>query len=107
MSQAGAVTGIVSKMLLAMWAAHQRIAAARSSQKDRRPRLAYALPWEALAAMPLFLMMVAIGNERFGGEAIEGTRSSEGKAMLINGRVADDALPRFRTLACSDRWRSP
>ena len=81
-------------MLLAMWLLTNALpppAAAGTIEG----RLAYALPWEALAAMPLFLMIVAIGNARFGGEAIDPTRGGEGKAMLINGRVADNTLQQF------------
>jgi len=40
-------------------------------------------------------MIVAIGNARFGGVAIDPTRGAEDKAMVINGRVADNTLQQF------------
>ena len=89
---AGSVTGMVS-MLAAMWL----LTKALPSPADAgtiEGRLAYALPWEALAALPLF-MIVAIGNARFGSAAIDPTRGAEDKAMVINGRVADNTLQQF------------
>ena len=90
---AGAASGVAS-MLLAMWLL-TRVLPSPAGAGTIEGRFAYALPWEALAAMPLFIMIVAIGNARFGGGAIDPTRGVEDKAMLINGRVADNTLQQF------------
>ena len=58
-------------------------------------RIAYALRWLALAALPLFMMVVAVGNARFTSKAIDPTRGAEDRAMIINGRVADNTLQQF------------
>jgi hypothetical protein len=58
-------------------------------------RLAYALRWDALAALPLFLMVAAIGNARALGPAIDPTLGAEDRAMVINGRVADNTTQQF------------
>jgi len=90
---AGSATGLAS-MLAAMWLL-TRALPPPAQAGTIEGRLAYALPWEALAALPLFVMIVAIGNARFGGVAIDPTRGAEDKAMLINGRVADNTLQQF------------
>ena len=54
-------------------------------------RLAYALRWDALAAVPFFAMIVAVGNARFLGEAIDPTRGAENAAIVVDGRVADNS----------------
>jgi len=90
---AGSATGLVS-MLAAMWLL-TRALPPPAQAGTIEGRLTYALPWEALAALPLFVMIVAIGNARFGGVAIDPTRGAEDKAMLINGRVADNTLQQF------------
>lgn len=54
-------------------------------------RIAYALRWDALAAMPFFAMIVAVGNARFSGKAIDPTRGAEDAAMVVDGRVADNS----------------
>lgn len=58
-------------------------------------RLAFAIRWDALAILPLFAMIVAVGNARFLGEAIDPTAGKESRAMLINGRVADNSLQQY------------
>src|SRR5450432_3266933 len=55
-------------------------------------RLAYALRANVFAALPLFIMIVAVANARFLGEAIDPTRRAESRSMEINGRVADNTL---------------
>ena len=54
---------------------------------DVGARLAVALRWDAVAILPLFLAITAIGNARFNSEAIDPTAGRESRAMLINGRV--------------------
>lgn len=88
----GAVSGIAS-MLLATWGLTSVLPVpAAATAADR---LAYALPWQALAVAPLFAMVVAIGNARFASDAIDPTRGAESQAMVINGRVADNTLQQF------------
>jgi len=58
-------------------------------------RLAYALRWCAVAALPLFAMIAAIGNARAMSEAIDPTLGLESKAMQVNGRVADNTLQQY------------
>ena len=53
-------------------------------------RLAYALKWDALAAIPYFIMLAAVGNARFLSEAIDPTLGKESPRMIIDGRVADN-----------------
>ena len=53
-------------------------------------RLAYALKWDALAAFPFFVMIVAVGNARFFSDAIDPTLHKDGLRMEIDGRVADN-----------------
>ena len=94
---AGAVSGVavmaVLVWLLSTWLPTPPDAAAL----DRR--IAYALRWQALAALPLFLMVVAVGNARFASDAIDPTRGAEDRAMIINGRVADNTLQQFALFA--------
>ena len=65
-------------------------------------RLGYAAKWIALAALPLVLMVAAVGNERFGSEAIDPTAGKESPAMIVNGRVCENTLQQFMlfTVAC-------
>jgi hypothetical protein len=58
-------------------------------------RLAYALRWSVVAVLPLFCMLVAVGNERFLSEAIDPTLGKESQKMVVNGRVADNTLQQF------------
>lgn len=58
-------------------------------------RLAYAFRWSVVAVLPLFLMLVAVGNERFLSEAIDPTIGKESQKMVVNGRVADNTLQQF------------
>ncbi len=89
----GAGSGVAS-MVLALWLL-SRLLPAPVGLEPVGERLAYALRWDALAAMPLFAMLAAIGNARFLGEAIDPTRGAEDRATLINGRVADNTLQQF------------
>jgi len=55
-------------------------------------RVAYALRANVVALVPLFLMLITIGNSRFLSDAIDPTRRSESEAMQIDGRVAGNTL---------------
>ena len=58
-------------------------------------RIAYALKWNALAVLPFFAMLLAIGNARAFGEAIDPTLGKEDAKMLVNGRVANNTLEQY------------
>lgn len=62
-------------------------------------RLAYAARWIAFAALPLFAMVAAVGNARFLGEAIDPTLGAEDRALIVNGRVADNTTQQFLLFA--------
>jgi uncharacterized MAPEG superfamily protein len=58
-------------------------------------RLARAALANLFAAVPLFAMVVAVGNERFGSKAIDPTLGRESARMIVNGRVADNTTQQF------------
>ncbi len=58
-------------------------------------RLAYAARWSVVAVLPLFAMLVAVGNARFLSEAIDPTLGKESQSMVVDGRVADNTLQQF------------
>jgi hypothetical protein len=81
-------------MVLAMWLVPKALPApADVAALDGR--LAYALRWCAFAALPLFAMIVAIGNARAMSAAIDPTLGLESEAMQVNGRVADNTLQQY------------
>lgn len=84
---AGAASGI-SFMALAVWALQRMLPAPIAT--SIADHIAYALTWDALAAVPFFLMIVAVGNQRFFGEAIDPTLHKESARMAVDGRVADN-----------------
>jgi hypothetical protein len=90
---AGAVSGVAS-MTLAMWLLSTRLPPPFGVE-TLADRLAYAACWLAFAAMPLFAMVAVVGNARFLGEAIDPTRGAEDKAMIVDGRVADNTTQQF------------
>lgn len=55
-------------------------------------RLVYALGANVFALLPLFLMLITVGNSRFFSEAIDPTRHVESPAMEIDGRVVENTL---------------
>jgi uncharacterized MAPEG superfamily protein len=62
---------------------------------DAGERLAFAVKWIALAAAPLFIVIITIGNARFKSEAIDPTARQEDRSMIIDGRVAANTLEQF------------
>jgi hypothetical protein len=85
----GAATG-VSAMLLLTWLLYTVLPdPAAATLADR---LGYALKWQALAALPLLFVIIAIGNARAMSDAIDPTAGKEDAAMKINIRVADNTL---------------
>ena len=55
-------------------------------------RLAFALTLNVFALVPLFVMLIAVGNGRFLSDAIDPTKHLETKSIEINGRVADNTF---------------
>ena len=92
----GAATGILTMMLL-VWVLSRAIPA--PSIAGAAERLAYALPWAVVAAIPLFMMLGAVGNARFLSQAIDPTLGKEDKKTIVNGRVADNTLQQFAIFA--------
>lgn len=93
----GAASGIIS-MVVAVWLLANALPVPAGAD-TAAGKIAYALKWQALAAMPLFAMLAAIGNARFKSEAIDPTRGAEDKAMVVDGRVADNTLQQFALFA--------
>jgi uncharacterized MAPEG superfamily protein len=92
----GAASGILTMALL-VWLLSRAIAAPLLDGSAER--LAYALPWAVVAAVPLFMMLAAVGNARFLSEAIDPTLGKEDQKTLVNGRVADNTLQQFAIFA--------
>ena len=88
----GAASGIVA-MILSLWMLYAMLPT--SDAFSLADRLAYALKWDAVAALPLVVMLVAVGNARFLSEAIDPTLGKEDAKTLINGRVADNTLQQY------------
>ena len=55
-------------------------------------RIAYALRANVVALVPLFLMLITIGNSRFFSDAIDPTRRAESEKVQVDGRVAGNTL---------------
>ena len=86
----GAATGVVA-MALSVWVLTKAIPAPAIADMLGE-RLAYALRANIFAIVPLFIMLVTVGNSRFLSEAIDPTRHAESRSMEIDGRVADNTL---------------
>ena len=84
----GAASGMLT-MLVATWLLYTFM---RSSTADP---LIYALRWQPVAALPLLAMIVAVGNARAMGPAIDPTLGAEDPAMKVNIRVLDNTLQQF------------
>jgi len=90
---AGAASGVVA-MILLLWLLYT-VLPTPSGADAVANRIAYALHWNALAVMPLFAMLAAVGNARFLSEAIDPTLGKEKPKMVIDGRVADNTMQQF------------
>ena len=90
---AGAAAGILA-MLAALFALSS-LPISLPPATDSGERLAFTAKWMALAAAPLFVSIVAVGNARFGSRAIDPTARKESKAMIIDGRVVDNTLQQY------------
>ena len=88
----GAISGIVA-MGLSLWLLFHLLPDPEAA--DIASRIAYALKWDAVAALPLFAMLVTIGNARFSSEAIDPTLGKESTKMKVDARVASNTLEQF------------
>jgi uncharacterized MAPEG superfamily protein len=95
----GAASGVI--LMLGSLAILSRVMPALAEFADAGERLAFAAKWIAFAAAPLFLAIIAVGNARFASEAIDPTAGKESRAMLINGRVADNTLQQYVLFAAA------
>jgi hypothetical protein len=86
----GAASGVIL-MSLSVWLLAKALPAPSVSGLLQE-RLAYALPANVFAMLPLFILLVTIANSRFLSEAIDPTRRAESRSMEIDGRVADNTL---------------
>lgn len=86
----GAASGVVA-MALSVWLLTSALPTPEIADALGE-RLTYALQANIVAIVPLFIMLIAIGNARFFSEAIDPTRGAESRSMEINGRVADNTL---------------
>jgi MAPEG family len=86
----GAASGIAG-MILLVWGLSS-VLAAPTIADTVADRLAYALRWAVVAALPFFLMVAAVGNSRFSSEAIDPTIGKESQKIIVDGRVADNTL---------------
>jgi len=86
----GALSGVVT-MAAGMWVFVHLLPepAATAAIADR---IAYALRWNVLAALPLVALIGTIGNSRFFTDAIDPLRGAEDRALDINRRVALNTL---------------
>src|SRR5262245_42804987 len=89
----GAASGVLT-MILAMVALYH-IWPAPTGLGGAGERIAYALRGLVFAVLPLFFMVVAVGNGRFLSEAIDPTLRKESPTMEIDGRVAENTLQQF------------
>ena len=89
----GALAGIAT--MIAGLVLLPGIMPALTDQADAGERLAYAAKWNAVAVLPLFLAIVAVGNARFASDAIDPTAGKESREMVINGRVVDNTVQQY------------
>jgi uncharacterized MAPEG superfamily protein len=90
---AGALSGVAA-MLLSTWLLYTLLPAPIGIRSQSEAVL-YALRWLPLAALPLLATIVAVGNARALGPAIDPTLGNEDQAMRINIRVAGNTLEQF------------
>ena len=90
---AGALGGVAA-MIVLLWLLFPLMPVPEGTESAGN-RIAYALRWNALAALPLIAMLAAIGNARALSEAIDPTRGKESAKMQIDARVAGNTLEQF------------
>lgn len=94
---AGAASGIFA--MLAGLFALSGIIAGLAVDAGAGERLAYAVKWVALGAVPLAAAIASVGNARFNSEAIDPTAGKESATMVVNGRVVDNTVQQYLLFA--------
>jgi hypothetical protein len=89
----GAVSGVVGMLALVCGLSSLIAHPAIADKADER--IAYALRWAVVAVLPLFAMIVAVGNARFASEAIDPTVGRESRNMIVDSHVIDNTLQQF------------
>ena len=89
----GAMTGITT--MLVTLVALSNLIPGISIDATAGERLAYAVKWIALGALPLALAIGSVGNARFSSEAINPLAGKEGPETAINCRVVDNTVQQF------------
>jgi hypothetical protein len=89
----GAASGVAAMVLL-VWLLSRAIPAPDIPDTPG-DRLGYALPWAVVAVLPLFFMIIAVGNARFLSEAIDPTLGKDDQKMVVNGRAAENTLQQY------------
>lgn len=84
----GALSGI-AVMAGLVWLVQQLLPV--PSPANVGDKLAYAVAWDAVAAVPYLIMLASVGNARFFSEAIDPTLGKESQRMVVDGRVADNS----------------
>jgi uncharacterized MAPEG superfamily protein len=90
----GAASGVAA-MALAMWLLSTKVMPAPPGMATVADRLGYAFRWAVFAALPLVAMIGAVGNARATSAAIDPTLGLESRAMIVNGRVADNSFQQY------------
>jgi hypothetical protein len=86
----GAGSGVLSMVLLVT--VLSMTLAAPQDVGALAERIAYALRWNVIAAVPFFVMVVSVANSRFLSDAIDPLAQKETLAQTVNGRVTDNTL---------------
>lgn len=87
-------------MLAALWSLTQILPGLRASANVAE-RLAFAAQWNAIAIIPLVLVIISVGNQRFAGPAIDPIAEEPGRTIVIDNRVIDNTLQQYVLFAAA------
>ena len=85
----GAASGVVSMAILVSLL---HFFLPSSSDLGLAERIALTLQLNVLAALPLFIGIITVGNSRFLSDAIDPLKHKEDKMLEVNGRFVDNTL---------------
>ena len=85
----GAASGVIC-MALAVWGLYTVMP--NPGVIDMAERLAFALQLNVVALVPLFILLISVGNQRFFSNAIDPLRHEESQKMEVDGRVVENTL---------------
>ena len=74
-------------MVLCVWGLYTYLPAIPGADS-----IAFVFKMNLIATLPLFAMLIAIGNARFLSDAIDPTQHKESRALEIDARVAENTL---------------